>query len=41
MAYTHLTMEDLGWIETYHTIGLFASKIANKLKIDQNNLSVM
>ena len=32
MAYTHLTMEDLGWIETYHTIGLSASKIANKLE---------
>lgn len=32
MAYTHLTMEELGWIDSYHTIGLSASKIAERLE---------
>ena len=31
MAYTHLTMEELGWIETYLTIGLSVENIADKL----------
>lgn len=31
MAYTPLTMDELGWIETYHEIGLSASKIADNL----------
>jgi IS30 family transposase len=31
MAYTHLTMEELGWIETYLTIGFSVGNIAEKL----------
>ncbi len=31
MAYTHLTMKELGWIETYHKLGVKAYKIAKKL----------
>lgn len=31
MAYTHLTMDELGWIETYYEIGFSASKISEKL----------
>ena len=31
-AYIHLTMEELGWIETYLTIGLSAPQIAYKLE---------
>ena len=31
MAYTHLTMNELGWIETYYEIGLKPYKIAKKL----------
>ena len=31
MAYTHLTMKELGWIETYNDIGYKAFEIAKKL----------
>lgn len=31
MAYTHITMKELGWIEVYHQLGLNPSKIAKKL----------
>ncbi|MFL2077524.1 IS30 family transposase [Marinilactibacillus psychrotolerans] len=31
MAYTHLTMNELGWIETYYEIGYKPYKIAKKL----------
>ena len=31
MAYTHLTMKELGWIETYNDIGYKAYEIAKKL----------
>lgn len=31
MAYTHLTTEELGLIETYLTIGLSVQQIADKL----------
>ena len=31
MAYTHLTMKELGWIETYYEIGYKATEIAKKL----------
>lgn len=31
MAYTHLTKDELGWIETYHNQGLKPYKIAKKL----------
>ena len=31
MAYTHITMKGLGWIEVYHQLGLNPSKIAKKL----------
>ena len=31
MAYTHLTMNELGWIETYYDIGYKPYKIAKKL----------
>ena len=32
MAYTHLTMDELGWIETYYEIGIKPSEIAKKLR---------
>jgi len=31
MSYTHLTMEEFGWIETYLTLDLYAPQIADKL----------
>ena len=31
MAYTHLTMKELDWIETYNDIGYKAYEIAKKL----------
>ena len=39
MAYTHLTMKDLGWIETYNDIGYKAYEIAKKLG-RSNQLSI-
>lgn len=31
MAYTHLTMKELGWVETYYEIGYKATEITKNL----------
>ena len=38
MSYTHLTMEEFGWIETYLTLDLYAPQISDKLGRTKNSL---